>query len=66
VVVSRIKTHNAERLRYLAKANLVPGAPLTVNGHGPFNGPVHLSLEMETHVLGYELASQVFVVEYVE
>jgi DtxR family Mn-dependent transcriptional regulator len=64
VVISRIKTHNPERLRYLAKVNMVPGTMLTVNGHGPFNGPVHLSLGSETHVLGYELANQVYVAEY--
>lgn len=38
--VSRIKTHDAEKLHYLASVQLIPGQPLTITAHGPFDGPV--------------------------
>lgn len=61
--VSRVKTHDPERLRYLAKVNLVPGTPLTITGKSPFDGPIHLKCGDEFVVLGYEMASEVLIEE---
>ncbi len=59
--VSRIKTHNPDKLRYLASVRLTPGAPLHVTAHSPFNGPVHVTCAGASFVLGQELAQQIYV-----
>ena len=59
--VSRVKTHDPEKLRYLAGVQLVPGKPVTVTARSPFNGPVHLEASGERLVLGNELASELYV-----
>jgi len=59
--VSRVKTHDPEKLRYLASVKLVPGQPVTVVARSPFNGPVHLEAGGGRLVLGNELASELYV-----
>lgn len=59
--VSRVKTHDPEKLRYLASVHLVPGQPVTVIARSPFNGPVHLEAGRERLVLGNELAGELYV-----
>jgi DtxR family Mn-dependent transcriptional regulator len=60
-LVSRVKAHDPEKLRYLAELGLVPGAVLQVVGRGPFNGPVRLVTGGREHVLGTELAREIYV-----
>jgi DtxR family transcriptional regulator, Mn-dependent transcriptional regulator len=60
-VVSRVKTHEPERLQYLASVQLMPGMPVTVTARSPFNGPVHLKCGDASFVLGNELAQQLRV-----
>jgi DtxR family Mn-dependent transcriptional regulator len=57
--VSRVKTHDPQKLRYLAEVHLLPGTPVVVNGHGPFQGPVHVECAGKTFVLGHQLAAEV-------
>lgn len=59
--VSRVKTHDPAKLRYLASVHLTPGSPLHVTAHSPFNGPVHLTCNGTPFVLGQELAQQLYV-----
>lgn len=59
--VSRVKTHDPEKLRYFESVNLVPGNHLTITAHSPFNGPVHLTCEGSSFVLGSELAGELYV-----
>lgn len=59
--VSRVKTHDPEKLRYLQRVSLTPGNPVTVVNRSPFNGPVHLECAGERFVLGNELASELYV-----
>jgi len=59
--VSRVKTHDVEKLRYLREVRLVPGTRVTVTARSPFNGPVHLQREGEAFVIGNELASELYV-----
>ncbi len=59
--ISRVKTHDPEKLRYLASVRLVPGVALTVRHRSPFNGPVHLEYTGERLVIGNELASELYV-----
>jgi len=59
--VSRVKTHDPAKLRYLQSVRLTPGTPLKVTARGPFNGPVHVECVGERFVLGHELASELYV-----
>ncbi|MBI5959835.1 MAG: metal-dependent transcriptional regulator [Chloroflexi bacterium] len=59
--VSRVKTHDPEKLRYLLSVHLVPGASLTITDRSPFNGPVHLICQGNSFVLGSELAGELYV-----
>ena len=59
--VSRVKTHEPEKLIYLRDVNLVPGAPLIVTGRSPLEGPVHLEANGDRLVLGNNLASEIYV-----
>jgi DtxR family Mn-dependent transcriptional regulator len=59
--VSRVRTHDPEKLRYLAELGMVPGAPITVIGHGRFDGPVRVQLGDQEQLLGFELAKQILI-----
>ncbi len=59
--VSRVKTHDPEKLRYLKRANLTPGSPLKIVARSPFNGPIHLECQGERIVIGNELAQELYV-----
>jgi len=59
--VSRVRTHDPEKLRYLAELGMIPDAPITVMGHGRFEGPVRVLLGGQEQLLGFELASQIFI-----
>jgi DtxR family Mn-dependent transcriptional regulator len=52
----RIDTSDAERLRYLAQAGLVPGARVRLLERQPFAGPVTVDVEGASRVLGRDLA----------
>ena len=60
-VVSRVRTHDAEKLQYFASQRLVPGQPFEIVGRAPFNGPMRLRLDREEVVLGAELAQSLWV-----
>jgi DtxR family Mn-dependent transcriptional regulator len=58
VIISRVDTSAADRLRWLAGAGLVPGAQIMMLDLQPFNGPVTVALDGERRVIGRELAVQ--------
>lgn len=60
-VISRVRTHDPERLRYLASLGIVPQTPFEIVGRAPFNGPMRLKLEREEVVLGVELTKSLWV-----
>lgn len=60
-VVSRVRTHDAEILQYLAKVQLIPGMPLAVLEHGPFNGPVTVECNGDRFSVGHQLAQQIYI-----
>jgi DtxR family Mn-dependent transcriptional regulator len=64
-ILRRVKAHDPEKLRYLAELELVPGAPLQVVSRGRFNGPVRLAVGGREHVLGVELARELYVEQQV-
>lgn len=59
--VSRVRTHEPERLRYFATLGLVPGARFEIAGRAPFNGPMRLRVGREEVVIGVELTQSLWV-----
>jgi DtxR family Mn-dependent transcriptional regulator len=55
-VLSRVRTHDPDKLRYLASIGLVPGVHFSLMSCAPFNGPMRLIYGDRDEVLGYELA----------
>jgi len=60
-VIRRIRNHTPEKLRYLAEHHLIPGTTLTLLNRAPFNGPVRLKTPQGEHVLGAEMADDLFI-----
>jgi DtxR family Mn-dependent transcriptional regulator len=59
--ISRVRTHDGEKLRYLAEQGLIPGVGFKALSRAPFNGPIRILVGEEEHILGHELAAVVWV-----
>jgi DtxR family Mn-dependent transcriptional regulator len=59
--ISRVRTHDGPKLRYLAEQSLVPGVGFRVVSHAPFNGPIRILTDKQEHILGHELAQVIWV-----
>lgn len=59
--ISRVRTHEPERLQYFASLHVVPGMKFELVGRAPFNGPMRLRLDREEVVLGAELTKSLWV-----
>lgn len=59
--LSRVRTHDMDKLRYIGNLGLVPGVEFTLVSQAPFNGPLRLQFERNEQVIGYELASSLWV-----
>lgn len=55
-VISRVNTHDEDKLKYLDSLGLKPGARFTLVERAPFNGPLQLGVNGEVKVIGHELA----------
>jgi DtxR family Mn-dependent transcriptional regulator len=60
-VVSRVRTHNMEKLHYIAELGLTPGTPFHLLSCAPFKGPLRLEMKPQDHVIGYELSQSIWV-----
>lgn len=60
-IVSRVRTHDPERLKYFKSLGLVPGADFEIMGRAPFNGPMRLRVGRDDVVLGVELTKSLWV-----
>ena len=60
-IISRVRTHDADKLRYIAEIGLVPGTPFHLFSCAPFKGPLRLQMKPQDHLIGYELASSIWV-----
>ncbi len=58
--ISRVRTHDPEKLRYLQEIGLVPGTTFSLLSCAPFEGPLRLQTEDQDIVLGHRLASSVW------
>lgn len=59
--ISRVRTHNMEKLHYIGELGLVPGTPFHLLSCAPFKGPLRLQMKPQDHVIGYELAGSLWV-----
>ncbi len=55
-VISRVTTHDADKLEYLGVLGLQPGTHLQLVERAPFNGPLQLKVNGQTQMIGHELA----------
>ena len=55
-IISRVHTHDADKLQYFSQLGLQPGKEFRLVAGAPFNGPLQLEVDGQTHFLGYELA----------
>ena len=60
-IVSRVRTHDMDKLRYIAQLGLVPGAPFHLLSCAPFKGPLRLVMPPHDHIIGHELAASIWV-----
>ncbi len=60
-IISRVRTHDIDKLRYIAEIGLVPGTPFHLFSCAPFKGPLRLQMKPQDHLIGYELASSIWV-----
>jgi DtxR family Mn-dependent transcriptional regulator len=60
-VISRVRTHDMEKLKYFAELGLVPGVPFHLFSCAPFKGPLRLQMKPQDHLIGYELAGALWV-----
>ncbi len=56
VIITRVKTREADRLEYIAALGLMPGVEVEVIHKAPFNGPMQLKLHGEYRIIGHNLA----------
>jgi DtxR family Mn-dependent transcriptional regulator len=56
LVISRVNTHDADKLQYLGSLGLVPGARFHLVERAPFKGPLQLRVGEIVRVIGHELA----------
>jgi DtxR family Mn-dependent transcriptional regulator len=56
-IISRVNTHDEEKLRYLDTLGMRPGVSLRLCERAPFNGPLQIEVGDQKHFIGYELAS---------
>jgi DtxR family Mn-dependent transcriptional regulator len=54
--ISRVNTHDADKLAYLGELGLKPGTRIYLVSRAPFNGPLQLRLKEDIQVIGHELA----------
>lgn len=60
-IVSRVRTHDFDKLRYIGELGLVPGTPFHLLSCAPFKGPLRLEMKPHDHIIGYELSQSIWV-----
>lgn len=59
--ISRVRTHELDKLRYFAEIGVVPGVTFEIVGRAPFNGPMRLRIGRDDVVIGAELTKSLWV-----
>ncbi len=53
--VSRVNTHDEDKLQYLDTLGLIPGRAVKLLEKAPFEGPLKLEVDGKTHFIGFSL-----------
>lgn len=61
VAVTRLRTRESDRLKYIEALGLMPASELEVYHVAPFNGPMQLKLHGEYRIIGHNLAELIRV-----
>jgi Fe2+ transport system protein FeoA len=56
-----VRTHDSDKLLYIAELGLVPGTPFHLLSCAPFQGPLRLQMAPHDHLIGHELARSLWV-----
>jgi DtxR family Mn-dependent transcriptional regulator len=56
LIVSRVHTHDTEKLKYIEELGLIPGNAIKLVNRAPFSGPLRLEIDRYEQVIGAELA----------
>jgi len=60
-VISRVNSHDGEKLKYLADLGIYPGVKFTLLDRSPFEGPLHIRIGETIHFLGHGLVKSMRV-----
>lgn len=60
-LLSRVRIHEPDKLRYLAELGLVPGTQFKLVSRAPFNGPLRIAMSRQEIVIGHDLAAALYV-----
>jgi DtxR family transcriptional regulator, Mn-dependent transcriptional regulator len=60
VELRRVDESQPDRLRYIASIGLTPGAVVSVVERQPFQGPITIRVDDQSHVIGHELGQVLF------
>ena len=60
-LISRVRTHDADKLRYISELGMLPGNKFYLMSCAPFKGPLRIQMDGFDQVIGYELASVIWV-----
>ena len=60
LTLRRVDESQPDRLRYIASIGLTPGAVVSVVERQPFQGPITILVDGQTHVIGHELGHVLF------
>ncbi len=60
-IISHLEDDDPELLGYLESLNILPGVEIKVLEKKPFHGPIIIESNKNQHILGYEVASKIFV-----
>lgn len=61
--LTRVRTQEGERLRYLGSLGLYPGVQLVVLERAPFDGPLTIFVEGQSHALAFDIAQLLYVTQ---
>jgi DtxR family Mn-dependent transcriptional regulator len=59
----RVSDQDGERLRYIAKLGLVPGAQVRIIESAPFDGPISVQVAGTVHAVDRRLARMILIEE---
>lgn len=59
--IHRLSDADPEMLAYFEKMGLMPGVRITIIERAPFNGPLTIMFEGSKHILGNEIAKNIYV-----